>query len=89
MLVRSLEYSGLEKVRAHYNRRRQLPAQLPAGPVLSRRCLTNTEHPPAAGTALGLGVIGWDPSAVLFVLLGAIALSIIHRLLRSRLQNLL
>ncbi len=81
----SLEYSGLDKARDHYNRRRQLPSE----PVLARRCLTNTEHPPAAGTALGLGVIGWDPSAVLFVLLGAIALSIIHRLLRSRLKNLL
>ena len=85
----SLEYSGLDKARDHYNRRRQLASQLPSEPVLSRRCLTNTEHPPAGGTALGLGVFGWDPSAVLFVLLGAIALSIIHRLLRSRLQNLL
>ena len=51
--------------------------------------LTNTEHPPAAGTALGLDVEGWTPSAVLFVLLGVVMLSVVHMLLRLRLTNLL
>ena len=51
--------------------------------------LTNTEHPPAAGTALGLVVAGWTVSAVLFVLLGAVILSSMHLALRPRLQNLL
>ena len=51
--------------------------------------LTNTEHPPAAGTALGLVIGGWAPSAVLFVLLGALILSAVHRLLRPHLTNLL
>ena len=53
--------------------------------------LTRTEHPPAAGTALGLiveGVEGWDPTAALFVLLGAVMLSAAHFFLRSRLVNL-
>ena len=50
--------------------------------------LTRTEHAPAAGTALGLVVGGWAPSAVLFVLLGAVMLSTAHTLLRSRLVNL-
>ena len=68
---------------------RDLVAVVAVGFSILLMVLTNTEHPPAAGTALGLGVAGWDPSAILFVLLGAIALSIIHRLLRSRLQNLL
>ena len=71
------------------NLARDLMAVVSVGLSILLMVLTNTEHPPAAGTALGLGVAGWDPSAILFVLLGAIALSIIHKLLRSRLQNLL
>ena len=51
--------------------------------------VTNTEHLPAAGTALGLVVSGWDPSGILFVLFGALMLSSVHMLLRPRLTNLL
>ena len=51
--------------------------------------LTNTEHPPAAGTVLGLVVEGWTPSAVLVVLLAAVLLSAVHMLLRPRLVNLI
>ena len=43
---------------------------------------TNTEHAPAAGTALGLTIEGWAPSALFFVLLGAVMLSVAHSLLR-------
>ncbi len=50
--------------------------------------LTSTEHPPAAGTALGLVVGEWVPSAVLFVLVGAVMLSVVHVLLRPRLTDL-
>ena len=48
----------------------------------------NTEHPPAAGTVLGLAVEGWALSAVFFVLLGAVMLSVVHAFLRPRLVNL-
>ena len=48
----------------------------------------NTEHPPAAGTVLGLAVEGWTLSAVFFVLLGAVMLSVVHGVLRPRLVNL-
>ena len=51
--------------------------------------LTNTEHPPAAATALGLVVGGWAPSAILFVLVGVLILSTVHVLLRNRLTNLI
>ena len=51
--------------------------------------VTNTEHPPAAGTALGLVIIGWTPSAVPFVVLGSVTLPIIHMLLLPHLKNLL
>ena len=49
---------------------------------------TNTEHPPAAGTVLGLAIEGWALSAVFFVLLGAVMLSVVHAFLRPRLINL-
>ena len=51
--------------------------------------LTDSEHPPAAGTALGLVIDDWSLSAVVLVMLGAFILSSIHLLLRPRLQNLL
>ena len=34
--------------------------------------MTDTEHPPAAGTALGLIIPGWSWSAVIFIMSGAI-----------------
>ena len=50
---------------------------------------TNTEHPPAAGTALGLVTDGWSWSALVFILTSAIALSLIRAALRSKLINLI
>ena len=51
--------------------------------------LTDTEHPPAAGTALGLVIVDWAPSAVVFVMAGTITLSAMHWWLRPHLKNLL
>jgi len=51
--------------------------------------ITNTEHPPAAGTALGVAVAGFSFKLVLGILLGVIILSIIHRLLRHKLRDLI
>ncbi len=51
--------------------------------------LTNTEHPPAAGTALGLVVADWTFSAALFVLVAVLMLSSIHVGLRPWLRNLI
>ena len=50
---------------------------------------TNTEHPPAAGTALGLVVHGLSWSAVVFILSSSLALSLVRVALRPRLINLL
>jgi CBS-domain-containing membrane protein len=49
---------------------------------------TNTEHPPAAATSLGLLAAGWSWSVILFVILFAVLLSVIHRLLRRYLVDL-
>jgi len=50
--------------------------------------ITNTEHPPAAGTALGITVQGWNYSTVLIILTTVITLSIIKYLLKSWLKDL-
>ena len=67
---------------------RDLMAVMSVGLSTLIMVLTNTEHAPAAGTALGLVVHGWEPSAALFVLIGAITLTAVHTLLRPRLTNL-
>ena len=50
--------------------------------------ITNTEHPPAASTALGIIAHGWSYQVVVFVLLAAISLAIVRRLLRGYLRDL-
>ena len=51
--------------------------------------ITDTEHAPAAGTALGLVIPGWSGSAVVFIISGAVILSLVRILLRPKLINLL
>jgi CBS-domain-containing membrane protein len=50
--------------------------------------ITNTEHPPAAGTALGIAAHTWSYQVVLFILLSVISLAVIRALLRSRMKDL-
>jgi len=51
--------------------------------------ITNTEHPPAAATAISVVVYGWSYQITMFVLLSAIGLATARRLLRSRLVDLI
>lgn len=46
------------------------------------------EHPPAAGTALGIAILGAGEGAILSVLTGAVVLALAHRLLRRWLRDL-
>jgi CBS-domain-containing membrane protein len=48
----------------------------------------NAEHPPAAGTALGIAFSGWESKTILFVLLFAIGLAVIRKLLLKYLRDL-
>jgi CBS-domain-containing membrane protein len=50
--------------------------------------ITNTEHAPAAGTALGIIVHGFNWQVVVFVLSCSVALSLARWLLRGKLRNL-
>lgn len=50
--------------------------------------VTNTEHPPASGTALGIVAHAWSYQVVIFVLACAIGLAIVRRVLRGYLRDL-
>ena len=66
-----------------------ITAALSVGLSILLMAITDTEHPPAAGTALGMIILGWSWSAVVFILSGAIILCMITIALRRRLVNLL
>jgi hypothetical protein len=51
--------------------------------------ITNTEHPPAAGTALGVVIAGFSVRVVLGVIIGVMILVSIHRVLRPYLRDLI
>ena len=68
---------------------RVFAAALAVGVSMLVMVLTNTEHPPAAGTALGLFFPGWELSTVVFIVLSAVMLSAIRIVLRPKMINLL
>lgn len=50
--------------------------------------VTDTEHPPAAGTALGTAIKGLSLSVTLGIVVSAVILSLIHYLFRKHLKDL-
>lgn len=66
-----------------------IAAALSVGLSLLLIVATNTEHPPAAGTALGLVIHGSSWDAVFFIISSAVILSLIRIALKGRLVNLL
>ncbi len=58
------------------------------GGAMLTMAITNSEHPPAAGTALGVVINGFSFRIVLGVIIGVLVLAIIHRLLRPILRDL-
>ena len=63
-------------------------AALSVGLAIFVMALTDTGHPPAAGTALGLVLVGYDMRIVGFVITAAVVLAVVHRILRFRLKDL-
>ncbi len=51
--------------------------------------VTNTEHPPAASLALGLVLGKWTPVAIVVILVGIVALTLLKYLIKPILKNLL
>ena len=48
----------------------------------------DTEHPPAAGTALGIAISGFSLNVTAILILSALALSLIHHFFRRYLRDL-
>ena len=61
---------------------------LAVGLSLFLMTITNTEHPPAAGTALGIVAHVWSYQVVIFILLSAVGLAIVRRFLKGYLRDL-
>jgi CBS-domain-containing membrane protein len=50
--------------------------------------VTDTEHPPAAGTALGVVMTGISLDVLITVVLSVVMLSLIHRFFKPYLRDL-
>lgn len=50
--------------------------------------VTETEHPPAAGTALGTALYGMSWADMTHFLFSVLALALVHRLFRSKIKDL-
>jgi len=61
---------------------------LAVGSAMLMMAATNTEHPPAAGTALGVVMAGFSWRLALGVAVGAVVLALIHSLLKPVLRDL-
>ena len=84
-----LSIPALESAAETINLVTSVAAALAVGLSILIMVATNTEHPPAAGVALGIVIDPWQWSAIAFVLIGALALSVIRVILKPRMINLL
>ncbi len=67
---------------------RNLFLALSVGLLMLLMAVTDTEHPPAAGTVLGMSTKAWDAETAGIILGAILLLAVIIRLLRSRLRDL-
>jgi CBS-domain-containing membrane protein len=51
--------------------------------------ITNTGHPPAAATALGVAIMGFTPPAAIAVITSVVVLSLAHHFLKPFLRDLI
>jgi len=61
---------------------------LAVGCAMFLMTITNTEHPPAAGTALGVVMAGFAARVILGVVIGVAILTMLHSILRPFLRDL-
>ena len=66
----------------------EISAAISVGIGIFFMVVTNTEHPPAAGTAFGLVIHPFSLSAIVFIISSVIILSVIKHTLRSKLIDL-
>jgi CBS-domain-containing membrane protein len=66
-----------------------VPGAVAVGLSIFLMTITNTEHPPASGVALGLVLGDWKGQTILVIAIGIVALVLIKTLLRPILINLI
>lgn len=67
---------------------RSLIYALAVGLSIFLMVVTDTEHPPASGISLSIAISGFDPYATITVIASAVALSILHIVLKNKLHDL-
>jgi len=67
---------------------RYLPAAFAIGLSILLMTILNFEHPPAAGTALGMVTQEWSIMTVIFIVVFSVSLALIGFLLKKYLRNL-
>ena len=68
---------------------RDLSLALSVGILILIMAVTDTEHPPAAGTVLGFSTRGWDLSTTVIIIAAVVLLAVIKRLLTPYLRDLI
>ena len=68
---------------------RDLSLAVSVGLLILGMAITDTEHPPAAGTVLGMATRPWDLQTFAIIIGAVLLLAAIQRLLRSHLQDLI
>jgi CBS-domain-containing membrane protein len=62
---------------------------LAVGIAIFLMTITNTEHAPAAGIALGLVINQWSIKTIIFIIVAILWMSMVRKLLKPHLINLI
>lgn len=68
---------------------RDLSLALSVGVLILVMAVTDTEHPPAAGTVFGFSTRSWDPSTMAIIIAAVLMLALIKHLLNPYLRDLI
>ena len=68
---------------------RDLTLASSVGMVIIIMAVTDTEHPPAAGTVLGMSIRAWDPLTTLTIVGAVLLLACIKHLLQRYFRDLI
>ena len=68
---------------------RDLSLAISVGVLILVMAVTDTEHPPAAGTVLGFSTRSWDPSTTVIIIAAVLMLALIKHLLSPYLRDLI
>ena len=81
-------FGPLMELDAEYEILPIIAAAIAVGLAIFVMAITNTEHPPAAGTALGFFTREWSQDVVVFVIVFAVSLAVIQILFHDKFEDL-